>query len=265
MGETPKPTWWRVGAMGDQGCHLSGWDWLTPSQRAIQNHEGIKAPPWASRLWTLECEAQGQILLLRKVAPALGSFPLDSTDSNRALDPRSCVGLIIPILQMKKVKFIESIKAESGSPSRLQGLRNRPHRPSGWVWSSQPGEKVKARPNRGPTQLPPKSGAPGVLPGSWARIRPVCARSMGGARTAPSGRERDSKAELGRAGKGASGPRAEIGLGCRSAPSSPAELSPQGTPSLRAQSHRDPPKPQRALSPPPRSLPRGLSGPEARG
>ena len=73
-------------------------------------------------LWRLECEAQGQTLLPRKAAPALGSFLLDSTDSNRGLDPRSCVGLIIPTIQMKQVKFIESIKAESGrSPSKLQG------------------------------------------------------------------------------------------------------------------------------------------------
>lgn len=84
--------------MGDQGCHpVSGWDWRTPSRQAIQNHtKASRLHPGPPRLWTFECEAQGQTLLLRKVAPALGSFLLDPTDSNKALDPTSCVGLIIP-------------------------------------------------------------------------------------------------------------------------------------------------------------------------
>ncbi|XP_036712692.1 ankyrin repeat and SOCS box protein 6 [Balaenoptera musculus] len=82
---------------------------------------------------------------------------------------------------------------------------------------------------------------------------------MGGARTAPSGRGRDRRAEPGRAGKG----RALQGLrsGWAAGPRPPVPQGrPPDTPSWRAQSRRGPPSPQRALSSPAR-----FPGPERAG
>lgn len=194
---------------------------------------------------------------------------LHFTDAYRALDPRPWVGAMIPVLQMEKFKFTESITQKVGGASSLLGHELPGQRPrkgqGGWACSQRLGRRQPghAGRGRGPIRVQGGSG-PGfshlLRPGEpgrgarWAELgrRPAAAGGIAGWR----------RARLGRGGKGRARGGVPTGWAAVPALPPPAPLL-QDCASSRSRTRRGPPSPQGALAPP-LAAP-GRRGPEVRG